>query len=262
MRPALAALAVVLAAGASAHEAAAPASLDRAEALAASQAAPGRRVGDYLLTGADRRSVALSDLRGRPLLVSFVYTGCIDVCPTTTRHLARAVAQARAALGADSFNVVSIGFNPPSDSPEAMAAFARQNGIRDPLWRFLSADSATAAALARDLGFTWHATPGGFDHISQLSIVDARGVVYRQVYGDAFELPQLVGPLKELISGQASRAGLAGVWDKVKLFCTVYDPNSGGYRLNYSLFIEIFAGSTVLGALAWFLLRELRRRRA
>lgn len=261
VRGALAALALVAATGAGAHEAAAP-SLDRERALAASQAAAGRRLGDYRLTDPERRGVALSDFRGKPLLVSFVYTGCIDVCPTATRHLAESVARARAALGEQAFGVVSIGFNPPADSPEAMGAFARQNGIRDPLWKFLSADEPTIAKLGRDLGFTYSATPKGFDHIAQLSVVDADGIVYRQVYGEVFDLPLLVAPLKELMSGEASRAGLAGVWDKVKLFCTVYDPNSGGYRPNYSLFVEIFAGSTVLAALAWFLLREYRRRAA
>jgi protein SCO1/2 len=71
----------------------------------------------------------------------------------------------------------------------------------------------------------------------------------------------LVYPLKDLLSGQASRAvSIDAIWTKVKLFCTVYDPNSGGYRINYSLFVEIFTGLTVLGGIAWFLLRERQRR--
>ena len=69
----------------------------------------------------------------------------------------------------------------------------------------------------------------------------------------------LVQPLKELLSGQASRElTLENVWEKVKLYCTVYDPNSGGYRVNYGLFFEIFAGLTTLGAMAWFVVRGLR----
>lgn len=251
----------LLAAGAAAHQAPVLGAPDYDKALAVSQAAVGKVIGDYTLLDQNRRSVALADFRGKPLVVSFIYTGCIDVCPTATRFLAKAVGAARAALGPDRFNVVSVGFNPPFDSPEAMGAFARQNGVRDPLWGFLSADARTLAALTRDFGFTYYATPKGFDHISQLSVVAADGAIYRQVYGESFELPLLVGPLKELLTGQASRAGFAGVWDKVKLFCTVYDPNSGGYRLDYSLFFEIFAGSTVLAAIAWFLLREFRRYR-
>ena len=236
--------------------------LDRDAALIASQNAINRRPGNHALVDTERRSVSLSDFRGRPLVVQFIYTGCSQVCPATTQFLADAVSAAREALGADRFNVVTIGFNPPFDGPEAMAAFARQNGIRDARWRFLSADAETIGAITRDLGFTYAATAKGMDHISQITVVDAEGVVYRQVYGDAFETRMLIAPLKELLTGQAQAAGLRGVWDKVKLFCTVYDPNTGGYRVNYSLFIELFAGASILLGIAAFLLAEHRRSRA
>jgi protein SCO1 len=230
-------------------------------ALDTSQAAIGKPLGDYLLRDRLNREVRLAGYRGKPLVVSFVYTGCFEVCPITTRFLAKSVQAARSALGPESFNVITIGFNQPFDSPAAMAAFARQNGISDPRWEFLSPDARTLAALARDLGFTYFATPKGFDHITQLSVIDAQGVIYRQIYGDSYTLPMLVDPLKDLLSGEAGRAAsIDAIWTKVKLFCTVYDPNSGGYRFNYSLFVEIFTGLTVLGGIAWFLLRERGRR--
>jgi protein SCO1 len=234
---------------------------DYDKALAVSQAAVGRQIGGFELVDQNRRSITLTGYRGKPLVVSFVYTACSQACPVTTQFLAKTVKEARTTLGPDNFNVITIGFNQPLDSPEAMAAFARQNGIRDPNWEFLSADAATMQAITRAFGFTWYATPKGFDHISQVTIVDAAGVLYQQVYGDAFELRMLVEPLKQLLSGQAGGAGFAGVWDKVKLFCTVYDPGTGGYRVNYSLFVEIFTGATILVGIAWFLIRERRRLR-
>ena len=33
----------------------------------------------------------------------------------------------------------------------------------------------------------------------------------------------------------------------VKLFCTIYDPTSGRYRFDYSLIVNIVAGSLALG---------------
>jgi hypothetical protein len=39
----------------------------------------------------------------------------------------------------------------------------------------------------------------------------------------------------------------------------VYDPASGRYKFDYSLFVELFAGITFLGGLLWFLVRQLRR---
>lgn len=235
---------------------------DYESALRDSQAAIGRQVGEYTFRDAQLREVRFSDLGGKPLVVSFVYTGCFQACPVTTQFLAKAVKSAREALGADSFRVVTIGFNQPFDGPEAMGNFARQNRIADPQWTFLSPDPKAVEALTREFGFSYRATPKGFDHLTQASVVDANGVIYRQVYGETFELPMLVGPLKELLSGEAARTfTLENVWTKVKLYCTVYDPAGGGYRLNYSLFVEIFAGITFLGALAWVGLREYRRTR-
>lgn len=257
-------LAAILAAGACALGAAhAQQQPDYRKALELSQAAIGRPIGDFRFRDVAGRPVRLSDYRGRPLLVSFVYTGCFQACPVATQFLARAVGTAREALGDDRFQVVSIGFNQPFDNPAAMAAFAKQNRIDDRRWSFLSPEPSEVEALTANFGFSYQATPKGFDHVTQVTIVDADGVVYRQVYGENFDLPMLVQPLKELLSGQATRElSVGNLWEKVKLYCTVYDPYSGGYRVNYSLFLEIFAGLTTLGAVAWVVVRESRRSRS
>lgn len=233
---------------------------DYRKALADSQAAIGRSLADIRMRDHEGREVRFSDYAGRPLLISLVYTGCFQACPVATQFLGEAVRVARKALGDDRFNVVSIGFNQPFDTPAAMGAFKRQNKIDEPGWHFLSPDVTQVEALTTNLGFTYEATPKGFDHVTQVTIVDANGVIYRQVYGENFDLPMLVQPLKALLSGQASEnLTLENIWEKVRLYCTVYDPHSGGYRVNYSIFFEIFAGLTTLGAILWLALRELRR---
>ncbi len=238
----------------------APGKPDLERALQVSQAAIGRPLGDYLLQDRLHRPVRIADYRGKPLVISFVYTSCFEVCPTGTQFLARAVRAARAALGDSSFSVLTVGFNQPFDAPDAMAAFARQNGISDAGWEFVGADNQIVQALATDIGFTYYRTPRGFDHLTQVSIVDSEGAVFTQIYGDTFELPMLVGPLKDLLSGTAvRRGGFDGLWGKVKLFCTVYDPATGQYRFSYTIFVELFAGLTFLGALGFVYIRERRR---
>jgi protein SCO1/2 len=232
------------------------------DALRASQAAVGRPIGEHALTAADGTRVRLSDYRGKPLLVNFVYTACTQVCPTTTKFLARAVREAQAALGSDAFATLTIGFNPPADSPQAMRAFARQHDLDLPRWAFLSADVADVESLTRDFGFSYAASSGGFDHLTQVTIVGPDGRVFRQVYGERFELPMLIGPLKELVTGEPAPAPtLAALAERVRVLCMVYDPRSGRYRLNYGLFIEIFAGLSILGSVAWYLASEWRRQR-
>jgi protein SCO1/2 len=117
-------------------------------------------------------------------------------------------------------------------------------------------------SVSRDFGFISYRAPHGFDHLIQATIIDAQGKIYRQVYGMKFEIPLLVEPLKELIFGMpAGPSLLSSVSNRIKLFCTVYDPASGEYRIDYSLFLEIIIGLSSIGVVSFFLIREWRRNR-
>jgi protein SCO1/2 len=233
--------------------------LDQTRALRLSQGAIGNRLRDHVLRDADGRALRLADLRGKPLLISFVYTGCFQVCPTTTRALKRAVEAGMRTLGPDSFNVVSIGFNQPFDTPQAMRAFAQQQGVQLPNWRFLSPDPQTLAALADDVGFSYAPAAGGFDHVTQVTLVDADGVVSAQVYGDRIALPELVELLEALLTGaRPEPTPLAALAQRARLLCTYYDPVTGEYRFKYAILIEVAGGITGVLALIAFVVRSLR----
>jgi protein SCO1/2 len=244
-----------------ATSAAAPA-LDPEAALERSQAAIGRKLRDYAFLDRERRLVRLSDYRGRPLLVSYIYTGCTSACPTSIRSLAHAVRRAQAVVGAGRFRVVTIGFDPPHDSPEAMREFALRHGIGGPEWEFLVPQPAELDALLSDLGFSAVRTSWGFDHIAQVTVVDQQGRIYRQVYGDDFPIRLLVDPLKELIEGAPEPVrGLSDLLERVRLLCTVYDPRTNTYRFKTSVIGEIVSFGAITIALVWFLWYERKRRR-
>jgi protein SCO1/2 len=238
------------------------AAFDELLALKESQAAIGRQVGDHRFTDSDGKPVRLAELRGKPLVVNFVYTGCIQVCPATTQFLAAAVKQAERTLGPGTFRVATIGFNLPFDDPASMRAFGRKYGIASPSWLFLSPDALALDALTKDLGFRYEATAAGFDHLLQVSILDRDGRVYRQVYGDAFEAPLFTGSLLELAqNAPVEQRSLQGAWQKLRLLCTVYDPTAGRYRINYVVVIELLIGASVMLGGIGFLIMEWRRRR-
>jgi len=120
----------------------------------------------------------------------------------TTRHLSKVVEKAREALGNKSFSIAILGFDTQNDTPQAMISYAKKQGIKNADWSLLSADSDTINALSKQLGFLFFTSPNGFDHIVQASVIDAESVVYTQVYGEVFETPLLVEPLKDLVLGR------------------------------------------------------------
>ena len=230
-------------------------------ALKTSQSAIGKQAANYTFTNADGKPVKLEDFRGKPLVLSMVYTSCYQICPMTTRHLSKVVEKARDALGDDSFSVAVIGFDTEVDTPDAMQYFANKQGISNKNWNLLSVNEEDLGALSEDLGFLYYPTSSGYDHLIQATVIDADGKVYRQVYGQVFDTPLLVDPLLELVLGrpQPEQSFIDSLSNKIKLFCTTYDPRSDGYYFDYSFFVEIFVGITVIFAVVLFMRRELKK---
>lgn len=235
--------------------------LDPQAVLKKSEAAIGRSVGNYTLTDAKGAPLPLRSFRGKPVIVSLVYTSCSSVCPTITQSLLKAVTNARAVFGPDRFAVLTVGFDARNDTPTRLTQFASTQGIDLSSWAVASADSATLEALLRDVGFSYTVIAGGFDHVTQTTLLDSDGRVYRHVYGDDFPLQMLMEPLKDLVYGTTTAFSLSSVIDRIKFICTTFDPGAGRYRIDYGLvFGSVIAAISLMifGGLLW---REWRRTR-
>lgn len=242
-----------------------PSALDQSTALRVSQSVVGTKPSDFTLLDREGQPVRLSQYRGKPLLVSFIYTGCFQVCPLTTRSLQNAIEAGRSVFGINQFNVVSIGFNQPADSPQSLKSFARQYRIDVENWNFLSPAAPIVDRLTREFGFSYVATPAGFDHILQVTLLDAEGRIYRQIYGDELTADSIGEPIKQLMSNTPvpEQLRIADLMDRVRILCTVYDPKTGKYEVKYGLLIEIAGGVTFALTMVWFFLSEwIAQRRA
>ena len=236
---------------------------DSRRALTISQGAIGNQLGDFQFVSGSGEPVSMASLRGKPLVLSLVYTSCYHICPMTTRHLSKVVEKAREALGADSFNVATVGFDALHDTPETLRQFAKNQGVDGRDWLLLSADEKTVDKLVEQLGFTYIASPRGFDHVIQATVIDGEGRIYRQVYGEVFETPLLVEPLKELVLGRPKpgQPFLSDLLDRIRFFCTTYDPSRDAYHFDLSIFIGMSIGALILILSFLFVGRELMRRR-
>ena len=250
-------------AGVLAGHAASGTDFERDNALEISQGAIGRPLDNYSLRDVNGQPFDLAQLRGKPLVVSMIYTSCHHICPTITRNLGDTIDVAQEALGSDSFSVVTVGFDWKVDTPERMRQFASGLGVNEvPNWHFLATDARIVDQLSDNLGFLFYPSAKGFDHLAQTTVIDADGEIYRQVYGVDVENTAIVEPLKELVFNTPRSAGFIEHWlSTFKLFCTVYDPNSDRYRFDYSIFLAIIIGVLCLGLVALFIVKEWRHAR-
>lgn len=233
--------------------------LDADAVIERSESAIGRLVGAYVLTDSEGAPLLLDSYRGRPLVVSIVYTSCSSVCPVTTQHVLQAVRKARRAVGDDAFAVLTLGFDARRDTPAQLDAFARTQGIDVAGWRLASADATTIDRLLDDLGFSYDAAAGGFEHITQTTILDADGRVYRQVYGDSFPDQIFIEPLKELVFGTTTKSlSLDDLVNRIKFICTVYNPSSGAYEFDYAIGFGIVIGGLSLILTGWVIFQLWR----
>lgn len=126
------------------------------------------------LAGANGSSVPLADPGGRVSVVTFGYTSCPDVCPTTLADWRRL----RKHLGADAdrvrFLFVSVDYR--SDTPEVADAFAKRF---DPSFTGALLDSARADAVLGPFkaAAAYDSTTGGVSHTDYVYLVDGHGRV-------------------------------------------------------------------------------------
>ena len=237
-----------------------PNPFDEKAALKYSQSAIGRRVGSHIFRDRSVRAIDLAELRGKPLVVNMVYTACYHTCPLILESLYAGVKVAQDALGKDSFSVVTIGFDTRNDTPARMRAYAQTRGVDLPNWRFVSGEQETVERLSKTLGFIYFPSPKGFDHLAQTTVLKADGTVYRHVYGSDFGPQALVEPLKELVFGtEAAKTLTQSFINRVRLFCTIYDPRSERYRFDYSIFIGAIIGFLILCSMAFIIGRNVWR---
>ena len=90
-------------------------------------------------------------IRDRIVMVNFFFTGCGDICPLSTQHLAEAQAMLGDRVGRDIF-MYSITLNPELDTEPVMRDYAETYGV-GPGWLFLRASRDDTELLRRALGF-------------------------------------------------------------------------------------------------------------
>jgi protein SCO1/2 len=145
------------------------------------------------LTDQEGKPFSLDRLRGKAVIVSFVYTTCNGTCPATTASLARVQkALKQANLWGRRVEFVSISLDPARDSPAVLASYARLYNADLSAWHFLTGEPERVAEVIAAWGMWAKFGPSGtLDHPSRIFLVDPEGR-QREIYNLEFFEPETV----------------------------------------------------------------------
>jgi protein SCO1/2 len=132
----------------------------------------------------------LTSLKGKIVLVSFVYTTCTGVCPGTTQALIRIQdALKEAKLWGTSVEFVSITLDPKHDTPEVLRQYAGLFGADLAAWHFLTGSGPRVEQVITAWGMWVKPGPAGaLDHPSRIFLLDPKGR-QREIYNLEFLKP-------------------------------------------------------------------------
>jgi protein SCO1/2 len=152
---------------------------------------------DFTLRDQRDRAVHLSALRGKVVLLTFLYTHCPDVCPLTAANLNTALRR----LGGERSQVavLAVSVDPKGDTPASIRSFIRHHRLL-PEFRYLTGRRTTLEGVWRKYNVAVvRRGPGDVDHTLYTLLVDRDGTA--RVLFDVKATPAaLVHDVRELLA--------------------------------------------------------------
>lgn len=149
----------------------------------------GAAVPDFALTNQRNETVKLSDFRGRPVVIDFIYTRCPlpDVCPRLSANMARL--QKRFA---GRVSLLSITIDPEFDTPAVLTEYARRWHADPKNWLFLTGTPEQIRAVAGNFGLVYWVEEGLITHTAATAVIDGEGTLKALLEGASFTSQQLL----------------------------------------------------------------------
>lgn len=167
---------------------------------------PPRETLDFSLTDQFGQRLQLSDLKGKVVVLTFLYTACRDICPLVTQKLHDTTGLLEDRRRDMIFLAVTV--DPQRDTVPQIRAYSRRWGMLD-RWRFLTGSEQElkpmwryywAGEIRREAVSGPQATSGyGIQHLSPVHLIDRNGRV-RVAYGSDFRPAELAHDIEALLN--------------------------------------------------------------
>jgi protein SCO1/2 len=161
-----------------------------------------QKAADFSLTTQDGGALKLSDLRGKVLLVSFIFTTCNGTCPATTHRMGQVqdALKRKGLWKGGRVRLLSISLDPARDTPDVLRQYMQIWDVDPARWTFLTGPPERVNKVIRAWGMWAKPAPNGqLDHPSRIFLVDGRGRV-REIYSlDFLRAPWVVEDIELLL---------------------------------------------------------------
>jgi len=144
------------------------------------------------------RLVPSADLRGKPVVLNFIFTRCraATMCPAATASMAGLAKALREAGLAGQVQLISISFDPAYDSPGVLRAYADSRGVDLAQHRLLTGDSRQVKDLMAQCGIQTIQADGTIVHNAATLLISAEGRIVSRQEGPRFEAAELLPLLR------------------------------------------------------------------
>lgn len=154
---------------------------------------------EFTLTKQDGKRLALKDLRGKVLAITFIFASCADTCPLLTAKMAGIQDRLGSNFGPKVY-FVSITVDPERDTPEVLKRYAEAYKANPAGWAFLTGTKAEIRDVANRYGIYYKKTArGDVDHTFLTSLVDRNGTLRVQYMGVKFDPDEMLRDLRSLM---------------------------------------------------------------
>lgn len=123
-----------------------------------------------------------TNFQGKPKLVTFFFTKCPDVCPTTMWDLtALQEAMEGRGISQDEYFIVAITLDPEYDTKDKIMRYKKLFNIDDPNWLFFRGTEESTKEFSNYLNFYYDKNEDGFvTHSTSMYIVDDQDSIRAQ----------------------------------------------------------------------------------
>lgn len=151
--------------------------------------------------------VVLSSLKGKMVLVNFIYTSCPGPCLTETMKMAKLADRLGTRLGKD-VTLVSITVDPEHDAPDVMLKYAQKQDVDRPGWLFLTGSpSAVDQTLKNFKLVRQREDDGSVDHIIGVFLLGPDGRELREYNGEILKAETVMADINKNLAKDTSQNG-------------------------------------------------------